>query len=73
MFDARLGRAVVLLLALLIHPSILGSQQSPQENALWVAESAGVLKLAATHGHILLDIGDAKSARAIAVDHHRNS
>ena len=73
MFDARLGRAVVLLLALLIHPSILGSQQSPQENALWVAESAGVLKLAATDGHILLDIGDAKSARAIAVDHHRNS
>src|SRR4051812_40333813 len=64
MFNHCLVRAVAFLWVFLINASFLGSQPSSPENALWVAESAGVLKLAATDGHILLDIGDAKSARA---------
>ncbi|HEY0557452.1 MAG TPA: hypothetical protein VGG20_24565, partial [Thermoanaerobaculia bacterium] len=73
MLSTRLGRAAALVLAFLLNSSKLSSQELPQGNSLWVAESGGVLKLATTDGHLILQIGDTASARAIAVDHRRNS
>ncbi len=73
MFSTRLGRVVALALVLLFNVSNLRSQEPSKGDALWVAESGGVLKLATTDGHLILEIGDVASARAIAVDHRRNS
>jgi hypothetical protein len=73
MFGTRMGRAAMLGLILLLNMSSLSGQELPQGNALWVAESGGALKLATTDGHLILEIGNASSARAIAVDHRRNS
>jgi RHS repeat-associated protein len=41
-------------------------------NALWVAESSGVIKVATVDGAVLLEIEDAGEASAVAVDHERS-
>lgn len=48
------------------------AQQDPATvNALWVAESSGVLKVATADGSLRLEIPGLANVRAIAVDHHR--
>ena len=45
---------------------------SDQVNALWVAESSGVIKVATVDGEVLLEIEDAGYTSAVAVDHERS-
>jgi RHS repeat-associated protein len=48
------------------------AQESPAAvNALWVAESSGVIKVAAADGTLLLEVPGLANVRAAAVDHHR--
>jgi len=48
------------------------AQQDPATvNALWVAESSGVLKIATADGSLRLEIPGLANVRAVAVDHHR--
>ncbi|HEY0514274.1 MAG TPA: Ig-like domain-containing protein, partial [Thermoanaerobaculia bacterium] len=69
-----LGLAVLSFISLLV---ILGA--SPQagavapagDDALWVAESAGALKISTADGSLLFEIRDIGSVRAVAVDHVR--
>jgi hypothetical protein len=64
MLNSRLACAVAFSSALFLGTSDLHGQQPAQGTALWVAESAGALKLSGTDGHLLFAIGDL-SARAI--------
>lgn len=50
-----------------------GAAPSLEMNALWVAESAGALKISTADGQMLLEIADAPDARAVAVDPWRST
>lgn len=47
------------------------TQDSTYINALWVAESEGILKVATTDGRILFEVGDIGDVEAVAVDEYR--
>ncbi|MBI4334832.1 MAG: hypothetical protein HY673_26555 [Chloroflexi bacterium] len=40
-------------------------------NALWIAQSDGILKLATVDATVLLEIPEARNMRTLAVDEHR--
>lgn len=67
-----LSAGAVFSLALLGAGQTLVAQENPAAvNAVWVAESAGVLKVATADGSLLLEVPGLTSVRAVAVDHHR--
>src|ERR1700688_410030 len=62
----------VVSLALLAAGQTLAAQENPAAvNALWVAESSGVIKVATADGSLALEIPGLTNVRAVAVDHHR--
>jgi len=51
---------------------LAAAQQDPATvNAVWVAESQGLIKVATADGRLLLEIAGLTNVRAVAVDHHR--
>ncbi len=67
-----LSAGAVVSLALLAPGQTLVAQENPAAvNALWVAESAGVLEVATADGSLLLEVPGLTNVRAAAVDHHR--
>ncbi len=64
----RFLRACAMVCAL--SPTLALSTSNPNPNALWVAATRGVLKLATASGEILFEIEDARHVRALAVDGH---
>lgn len=72
----RMGllRAVLVVLAMALAIGVPSGADLPAAvNALWVAESAGALKISTADGQILLEIADAPGARAVAVDPWRSA
>lgn len=67
-------RAVAVVLVMALAVSVPSGADLPAEvNALWVAESAGALKISTADGRMLLEIADAPDARAVAVDPWRST
>src|SRR6202166_1957866 len=67
-----LSAGAVVALALLAPGQTLVAQENPAAvNALWVAESSGVIKVATADGSLALEIPGLTNVRAVAVDHHR--
>ncbi|HKV12918.1 MAG TPA: carboxypeptidase-like regulatory domain-containing protein, partial [Thermoanaerobaculia bacterium] len=65
---------VAAVLAVLLAGGAPGSADPSEEgNALWVAESAGALKISTADGRMLLEIADTPDARAVAVDPWRST
>ncbi len=56
-----------------LSPTLALSTSNPNPNALWVAATRGVLKLATASGEILFEIKDARHVRVLAVDGHDGS
>src|SRR5579872_6820423 len=63
--------AAVPLALLATGPSLVAQESPAAVNALWVAESSGVIKVAAADGTLLLEVPGLANVRAAAVDHHR--
>jgi RHS repeat-associated protein len=52
-------------------PGQPGEPSQPNANAVWIAESAGILKVATAGGSLLLQVPGLADVRAVAVDHQR--
>jgi RHS repeat-associated protein len=66
-----LAGAVVALVLLAPGPGLVAQENPAAVNALWVAESSGVIKVATADGSLVLEIPGFTNVRAVAVDHHR--
>src|ERR1700688_1025334 len=67
-----LSAGAVVALALLAPGQTLVAQENPAAvNALWVAESSGVIKVATADVILALEVLVLSNVRAVAVDHHR--
>jgi RHS repeat-associated protein len=71
-YRRSLSVGAVVSLALLAAGQTLVAQENPAAvNALWVAESSGVIKVATADGSLALEVPGLTNVRAVAVDHHR--
>jgi RHS repeat-associated protein len=67
-----LSAGAVVCLAVPAPGQALMAQENPAAvDALWVAESSGVIKVATADGSLALEVPGLTNVRAVAVDHHR--